>query len=69
MIYKKRLLYFGIWFLICSILGGAAVFISHILFWAGFLIAAFALFANSLLADFEDRLPGGFLNPKGNKKE
>lgn len=33
-------------------------------FWAGIGLVAFALFLNGVLAEIEDRMPGGFLNPK-----
>ena len=46
-------------------LGAGAVLsrLSNLPFWAGTLIAAVAMFLNSLFAGFEDRQPGGFLNP------
>jgi len=34
-------------------------------FWVAFAIAVAALLVNGLMAEIEDRRPGGFLNPKG----
>jgi len=37
-------------------------------FWVAFAIAVAALLVNGLVAEIEDRRPGGFLNPKGKSK-
>jgi hypothetical protein len=37
-------------------------------FWAGVAIVAVALFANGIVAEVEDRAPGGFNNPDGEPK-
>ncbi len=37
--------------------------LSNLPFWAAFIIVVVAMFLNSLLAEYEDNLPGGFNNP------
>ncbi len=43
--------------------------LSGLSFWASFAIAVAALMINGLVAEVEDRLPGGFLNPGGRGKK
>lgn len=38
-------------------------YLSGLSFWISFLIVAFSMFINSLIAETEDNAPGGFNNP------
>ena len=50
--------------LVCAAVGGLLSWLSGMPFWGGVLIAAAALLVNGLVAEVEDRAPGGFLNPR-----
>lgn len=50
--------------LVCAAVGGLLSWLSDMPFWGGVLIAAAALLVNGLVAELEDRAPGGFLNPR-----
>lgn len=50
--------------LVCAAVGGLLSWLSGMPFWGGVLIAAAALLVNGLVAELEDRAPGGFLNPR-----
>ena len=54
---------FLIWLVICVLAGFLFSTLFHVSFWWGVAVAAGGMFANSLLAEWEDRQPGGFLNP------
>lgn len=64
---KTRLFYIVIWLLISGLAGLAAASIFGLSFWVMFAITGVALMLNGLVAEIEDRKPGGFLNPR--KKE
>jgi hypothetical protein len=53
---------------VCAVLSGLLVWLAGMPFWGAFLIVAVALVVNGLVAEVEDRAPGGFLNPKGKSK-
>jgi len=58
----------ALWLLVCFVLGGTLSWVSGMPLWAAILIVAAALLINGLIAEVEDRAPGGFLNPrKGDK--
>lgn len=38
-------------------------------FWITFILVAFAMFINGLIAEWEDNRPGGFNNPSSAKKD
>ena len=50
---------------IAAALGGGLAWLAGWPFWAGFPVVLLAMLANGHLADWEDRRPGGFLNPSG----
>jgi hypothetical protein len=60
----KRFLYLIVWLAIGAVIGLAAQTWAHIPFWGGFTIALISLFINGIIAEIEDRRPGGFYNPK-----
>ena len=64
---KKRLLYITIWLLICVSVGSIANYFFGLGFWVTFVITAVALVLNGIVAEIEDRVPGGFLNPRRKK--
>jgi hypothetical protein len=64
---KKRLLYVAIWLLICVLVGSIATYFFRLNFWVAFVITAAALVLNGIFAEIEDRMPGGFLNPRRKK--
>jgi hypothetical protein len=66
---KSWLIYTVAWFAICGLLGLLGVKFLSISFWMGFCIAAVALLLNSLIAEIEDRSPGGLLHPRQDKKD
>ena len=66
---RKRLLYIVAWLAICGAVGGIAAYGFHLSFWITFAITAAALVINGFVAELEDRMPGGFLNPRGDKKK
>lgn len=52
---------------VCLALFGALAWLSGLPFWVAFLIVAGALVVNGVVAEIEDRAPGGFLNPNRGK--
>jgi hypothetical protein len=61
---KRRLLYIAIWLLICGLAGLVAARFFDLGFWLIIAITAGALILNGVIAEIEDRSPGGFLNPR-----
>jgi hypothetical protein len=61
---KKRLLYIVVWISICGLAGLVAAHFFGLSFWVTFSITAAALVLNGILAEIEDRRPGGFLGPR-----
>jgi hypothetical protein len=55
---------FLVWAAIVIIVAGAASYLIGIGFWPAAAIVAAALVINGIVAEFEDRRPGGFLNPR-----
>lgn len=53
------------WLVIVGLSAEAASYFFDVGFWTAAIIAAVALIANGLFAEWEDRQPGGFYNPKG----
>ena len=66
---KERLLPLLIGLAIVGALGAIARYAFGINFWVAALIAALAMIANGLFAQWEDRQPGGFYNPDGKGKD
>jgi hypothetical protein len=66
---KLRIIGLLIWLVIVAVLGAFAYYAFGINFWAAAIIAGLALIANGLLAEWEDRRPGGFYNPHGKEKK
>jgi hypothetical protein len=64
---KNRLLYIVVWLLICVLVGSVAAYFFSLNFWVAFVITAAALVLNGIVAEIEDRMPGGFLNPRKKK--
>jgi hypothetical protein len=62
--FKIRLLYIVIWLLISGLAGIAAASFFGLNFWVTFAITGVALMLNGLVAEIEDRMPGGFFNPR-----
>lgn len=58
----------AVWLLLCTALGSFLSWLSGMPLWGGMLIVAGALFVNGLVADIEDKAPGGFLNPREKDK-
>jgi hypothetical protein len=58
-----------IWAAVCILAGVIFSNVFHLSFWFGVLIAAVAMFVNGLVAEWEDRQPGGFLNPNEEPKD
>jgi hypothetical protein len=61
---RKRLLYLVVWLSICGLSGLVAGIFFGLGFWVIFGITAGALLLNGIVAEIEDRRPGGFLNPR-----
>lgn len=57
--------YAAVWLVIVIIFGTTASYLFDVSSWIAAAIVAFALIANGLFAEWEDRQPGGFYNPKG----
>ena len=55
---------FAIFVVACAALGGLLSWVSGMPYWAAALIVALALMVNGLIAEVEDRSPGGFFNPR-----
>jgi len=53
------------WLALCGALGLVLSLLSGLSFFAATVIVAVALVLNGVLAEIEDRAPGGFLNPDG----
>jgi hypothetical protein len=64
---KNRLLYIVVWLLICVLVGSVAAYFFSLNFWVVFVITAAALILNGIVAEIEDRMPGGFLSPRRKK--
>jgi uncharacterized membrane protein YkvI len=64
---------FVIWLLLCAGGGALIAWLSGMPFWLGFAIVAGSLLMNGLVAEVEDRSPGGFLHdtekPKPTQRE
>lgn len=58
----------AVWLLLCTALGGLLSWLSGMPLWGGMLIVAGGLLVNGLVADIEDKAPGGFLNPREKDK-
>lgn len=58
-----------LWLIACAVVAGLLYWITGLPFAIGFLIVAIALILNGLLAEWEDRRPGGFYNPHDKDKE
>ena len=58
----------AVWLLLCTALGGLLRWLSGMPLWGGMLIVAGGLLVNGLVADIEDKAPGGFLNPREKDK-
>jgi asparagine N-glycosylation enzyme membrane subunit Stt3 len=65
---KSWLIYTVAWLAICGLLGLLGIKFLDISFWMGFCIAAIALLLNSLIAEIEDRSPGGLFYTGRDKK-
>ena len=65
---KERILGLLIWLVIVGSLGAFARYVFGINYWAAAVIAGIALIANGLFAEWEDRQPGGFYNPRSGDK-
>lgn len=61
---KKYVFYSVAWLAICSLVAWAATRFFKLDFWVSFSITAAALVLNGIIAEVEDRMPGGFLNPR-----
>ncbi|HYP62348.1 MAG TPA: hypothetical protein VEQ16_00585 [Acidocella sp.] len=59
---------FLVWLLICCLVGLLLLRLIHLLFWAGFLLAAAGLLINSIVAARDEHWPGRFLTPSPPKK-
>jgi hypothetical protein len=53
---------------VCGLLGLALSYFTGLSYWWAAAIVAGSLLANGLLAEFEDRSSGGFLNPNGESR-
>jgi len=58
----------AVWLALCALGGALLGWLSGIPFWGGAAIVAAALVINGVVAEEEDRAPGGFLNPRGKSK-
>jgi len=63
-----RILVLCVWLALCAIGGSIISWLSGMSFLGGAAIVASALFINGVVAEIEDRWPGGFLNPRGKAK-
>ena len=61
---RKRLLYLAVWIFICGLAGLVTTYFLGLRFWVTFGITAAALVLNGVVAEIEDRTPGGFLRPR-----
>jgi hypothetical protein len=55
---------FFLWVVIVLMVAGAGSYLLDIGFWPAAAIVAAALVINGIVAEIEDRVPGGFLRPK-----
>ena len=58
----------AVWLALCALGGALLSWLSGMPFWGGAAIVAVALVINGVVAEVEDRAPGGFLNPRGKSK-
>jgi hypothetical protein len=61
---KQRILGLLIWLVIVGAIGAFARYALGINFWVAAIVAGLALISNGLVAEWEDRQPGGFYNPR-----
>ena len=61
---KLKLLMFAIVWGLALLVALAIHFLGGVDLWLAIVITAIAWIANGLIAELEDRRPGGFLNPK-----
>lgn len=61
---KKYAFYLVAWLAICGSLAWVGAHFFELDYWLCFLITAAALVLNGIVAEVEDRMPGGFLNPR-----
>ena len=61
--------HFLIGLVVCMLAGLIFAMLFHVSFWLGVVIAAVGMFLNGLIAEWEDRQPGGFLNPTKEPKD
>ena len=59
---------FAVSSLVCAALGALLTYLSGLSFWWAFAIVVAAVVLNGIVAEVEDRMPGGFLNPRGDRK-
>jgi hypothetical protein len=59
----------SLWLVVVLALAGVIHWLSGINFFLCSALVAAAFMLNGLLAEWEDRRPGGFLNPKGNDEQ
>ena len=64
----RWLKYAIVWAIIVALLGTIASHFTGVHFWTAAIIAAAALVANGIFAEWEDRRPGGFYNPKDSEE-
>lgn len=60
--------FYAVWLALCALGGALLRWLSGTPFWSGAAIVAAALVINGVVAEVEDRAPGGFLNPRGKSK-
>ncbi len=59
---------FAVWLALCALGGALLSWLSGMPFWSGAVIVAAVLVINGVAAEVEDRVSGGFLNPRGKSK-
>ncbi len=59
--------FFIIPIIIALVIAAIITYFGNIPFWGAFLIALGAIYINGVIAEKEDNMPGGFLNPHGDK--
>ncbi len=52
-----------LWLVLCAAGGSLLGWLTGMPFWGGAVLVAFAFVINGVVAEVEDRAPGGFLNP------
>ncbi|MGM8063222.1 hypothetical protein [Vogesella indigofera] len=63
-----RPLVFITWLVSCMTGGALLGWLSGIPFWGSVAIVSFSLIINGVIAEVEDKAPGGFLNPRDKSK-